>query len=194
MKKTKYVITFSMILILFLFDFCFSQAVLRLTDEDKIEMGVESIRRGIQKQDAYMILDVCAEQVQIKGNTIQANELKQELELIFAKSSERTTTVGPPSRSGFTDLWDFDIIDLSLVIKSDSARANCKLVFWAAEPLQRIPGRLTGRKIDEEFTFGRTGETWRLVGAVNLLDFLRTYGEIEKMEGGPNKKLKSNLK
>ena len=194
MKKTKYVITFSMILILFLFDFCFSQAVLRLTDEDKIEMGVESIRRGIQKQDAYMILDVCAEQVQIKGNTIQANELKQELELIFAKSSERTTTVGPPSGSGFTGLWDFDIIDLSLSIKSDSARANCKLVLWAAEPLQRIPRRLTGRKIDEEFTFKKTGETWRLVGAVNFLDFLRTYGEIEKIEGGLNKKLKSKLK
>lgn len=194
MKKMKYTISFSMILILFLFDFCFSQTVLRLTDEDKIEIGIESIRRGIQKQDIYMILDVCADQVEIKGSTIQADELKQELNLIFAKSSERTTTVGPPSGSGFTRLWDFDIIDLSVTITAERARANCKLVFWAAEPLRRVPGRLTGTKIDEEFTFKKTGETWRLVGAVNFLDFLRTYGEMEKIDRKPNKNLNSNKK
>lgn len=194
MKKIKYIISFSMILIMFFFDFCFPQAVLRLTDEDKIKIGVESIRRGIQKQYIYMILDVCEDQVEIKGNTIQVNQLKDELNLVFANSSDRITTIDPPSDSGFTELWDFDIIDLSLSIKSDSARANCKLVFWAAEPLQATPRRLTGRKIGEEFTFGKTGETWRLVGAVNFLDFLQTYGEIEKIEGGSNKKLKSNLK
>ena len=141
-----------------------------------------------------MILDVCEDQVEIKGNTIQTDELKEELNLIFANSSERTTTVGPPSGSGFTGLWDFDIINLSVTITADRARANCKLVFWAAEPLQATPRRLTGRKADEEFTFRKTGETWRLVGAVNFLDFLQTYGEIEKIGDGSNKKLKSNLK
>lgn len=183
-----------MILILFLFDFCFSQAVLRLTDEDKIEIGIESIRRGIQKQDIYMILDVCEDQVKIKGNTIQTDELKEELNLIFANSRNRTTTIGPPSHSGFTDLWDFDIIDLSVTITADRARADCKLVFWAAEPLQATPRRLTGRKIDEEFTFKKTGETWRLVGAVNFLNFLRTYGEMEEIDPKPNKNLNSNKK
>jgi len=194
MKKIKYIITFSTILILFSFDFCFPQAVLRLTDEDKIEMAVESIRTGIQRQDMHMILDVCADQVEINGNTIQLNQLKEELNLVFANSSNRITTIDPPSDSGFTDLWDFDIIDASVSIMTDSTQVNCKLVLWAAQPLRPIPGRLTGRKIDEEFTLRKTGETWRLVGAVNLLDFLKTYGEMEKINDGLNKKVKSNLK
>ena len=152
-----------LIFLLFVFVFFFSnssfaQHFVKMTDQQRVELTIDMIRKGIQQQDTTKINMVVAPKVSVKGEGIETQAtLSRKLQTIFNSSYKRTNQLKKPyfpradnplHLSGF---WDFDILDPKIKIDGDSAVVECELVLWGA-PSDK-GSEPTGKRIKERFVF-----------------------------------------
>jgi len=189
-----------LLFLIFIFQTIFAQYFIRMTDQQKIQLTLDMIRKGVQHQDTSKIAMVSAPSLNVKQNSFQVSGvLNKSFQDIFNSSSKRKLPLRKPKFKqinplNFSNFWDFDILNLKIKVMKDSAIVDCELVLWGAES---EPGsKDTGRKTKEIFyfksparkqsslsvqeeggTFNNRGKnptrTWLLVGFENLLDFLR---------------------
>ncbi len=110
-----------------------AQHFLRLSDEQKIELALDLIRKGIQQEDTTKIAMVLAPEVHIsKKGVWQKNTLTSRLQTIFDNSARRKIQIErlPFAREDnplrFSHFWDFDILNPRITIKGDSAFVECE--------------------------------------------------------------------
>lgn len=163
-----------------------------LSEEDCIELSLDMIRKGVQQEHVDRVMRVMGENVTINGvETKSDNEIAQDLNQVFANSSQRSAVEMPSSaaRGGSpafdSNLRDFDILSPSITIRGDSAFVDCELVLWYAvtDSLARTGSRTTEQLVFWSPAHGQWDKTtsrdplrWRLVGCTNLFDFLSDYG------------------
>jgi len=141
-----------------LFNSSLAQYVVRLNDQQWIELALDMIRKGIQQQDTTKVFMVFAPQVSVKGkNSEVRGNLTTKLQAVFDNSSKRKLLLKKPSFPRednplhFSDLWDFDILDPEIKIEGDSAIVDCELVLWGTPPLKG--SKQAGRRTKERFIF-----------------------------------------
>jgi len=205
-KRYKFTFFGLPIVLCLIFQLSEAQHFVRLTDEDRIQLSLDLIRKGIQQQDVDKALLAFGDEVTVKGKgTLSLEDIRQQLQTIFDNSGVREifipkpTFPRPDSRLATSNFWDFDILKPQITIIEDSAFVDCQLVLWGGEPSKQ--GGKPGRKSNERFIFfsppavpeqppsedyilyegssGRGSRSWRPVGFENLLDFLGSYGKIE---------------
>jgi len=160
----------------------FSQSFIQLSDKDKIELAIDHIRKGIQQQKAYKILEVAQESVKVKERLLNKDELKSSLENLFSTSNKRIFYQQKPPNSILKNFWDFDISDIHLNISGDNCIVNCNLYLWAAKPDKKDTSQIVGRRISERMVFKKMEKVWVLTEVNNLLEFLEKIGEIQVPE------------
>jgi hypothetical protein len=65
--------TFLLYLALLVFsNSCFAQHFVMMTDEERIELALDMIRKGVQQQDTTKILTVLASEISVKGKVSQS--------------------------------------------------------------------------------------------------------------------------
>jgi hypothetical protein len=149
-----------------LFNYSFAQHFIKMTDEQKIQLALDMVRKGIQQQDTTKVFMVFGPQAWVKGKSTEVKgNLTKTLQGIFDNSSKRKTQIEKPSfpRADnplhFSNFWDFDILDPEIKIvgdsaegwKGDSAIVDCELVLWGAAA-QKGSEQL-GRRIKERLIF-----------------------------------------
>lgn len=198
-KNRQRVFLFLILIIYFSPQLTSAQHFVRMSDQQRIELALDMVRKGIQQQDTLKISMVSATSLFVKQKNLQVNGvLTKELQNVFNNSSKRKLSLRKPSFKQINPLsssnfWDFDIVNLKIKIVGDSAIVACELVLWGAEPEPGSKG--PGRRITERFYFKSppptrsvsppTGEggtfhnkgknpsrSWQLTGFENLLDFL----------------------
>ncbi len=201
MQNKSSILLFAIIIVLNLVQTSYCQNFINMTDEDKINLALDMIRKGVQQQDTLKISMISAPTISIKGKFLQTNGiLTKAFQDIFTASAQRKIHFQRPDFEELSSLtasyfWDFDIIDPKIKIVEDSAVVDCELVLWGAVPA--AGSKEIGRKVQETFIFKSppkvsaplptTGEfmpfekksanrnrTWQLVGFENLLDFLNS--------------------
>ena len=169
-----------------------AQYLLNVPDKGSVELSLDLIRKGIQREDTSRILEVLGPDVTIEGTEARSRDLvAQDIERVFASSSKRQRVTGKKALSSAgtnlndSNLWDFDILSPRITIQGDSAFVECELVLWEAEASDQAE---YGSKIDETLVFWCHTEEqsqrapagnprrWKLVGCRNLLSFLTSYG------------------
>ncbi|MCJ7507658.1 MAG: hypothetical protein MUO85_02860 [candidate division Zixibacteria bacterium] len=171
-----------------------------MTDEDKINLALDMIRKGVQQQDTLKISMVSAPLFSVKQESFEfSGVLTKKFQDVFNVSSQREISLQKPDFDQLNPLatsnfWDFDIIDPKIKIVGDSAIVDCELVLWGAVPV--AGSKEVGRKSREMFVFKsppkistpppteeyrsfenkstKQNRTWQLVGFENLLDFLNS--------------------
>jgi hypothetical protein len=176
------------------------QDFLLMTDQQRIELALDKLRKGVQQEDTTRILMVLAANPSMKGAQSQSRQsLAVSFQTVFSQSSKRAALLPKPTLTGQnnrlqdSDFWDFDILRPVISISGDSAFVDCELVLWGASS--------AGVKTKERFLFvvpksareaplpdgyrqwpaSPTGgksvvynRPWRLAGFQNLLDFLQS--------------------
>ena len=207
---------FILISVCIFFNFSFAQHFIRMTDEQRIQLALDMVRKGIQQQDTTKVFMVVAPEVSIKGKPLEPKaNLCRKLQTIFANSHKRSNQLEKPSfpRADnplhLSNFWDFDILDPKIKIEGDSAIVDCELVLWGAPP-DKANDR-TGKRTRERLIFKIPPEvqlpplsgdyhkwpasgkkqpsrtrSWQLVGFENFLDFLN--GEIQNASAKELKK------
>jgi hypothetical protein len=150
----------------FLFNYSFAQHFIKMTDEQRIQLALDMIRKGIQQQDTTKVFMVFGPQVWVKGKSTEVKEnLTKTLQGIFDNSSKRKTQIEKPpfpradNPLHFSNFWDFDILDPEIKIvedpagggKGDSAIVDCELVLWGAQALKGSDQ--AGTRVRERFIF-----------------------------------------
>ena len=135
-----------------------AQHFVRMTDEQRIELALDMIRKGIQQQDTAKVLMVLAPEVSIKGAVMKSRaDFSRELQTIFGSSHNREIALQKPAfpRADnplhLSNFWDFDILDPKITIDGDSAVVQCQLVLWGSAPDDR--SRQRARRTDEKLVF-----------------------------------------
>ena len=159
-------IVFCSVFGLLLFSFSFAQHLVRLNDQQWVELALDMIRKGIQQEDTTKVFMVFAPQVLVKGkNTEVKGSLTTKLQAVFDNSSKRKLLLKKPSFSRednplhFSNFWDFDILDPQIKVEGDSAIVDCELVLWGAltvkESKQAVgdPAGGGSRRTKERFIF-----------------------------------------
>lgn len=138
--------------------FSSAQHFVKMSDEQRIELALDMVRKGVQQEDTTKVFMVFAPQVLVKGkNTEQKGDLTERLQAVFDNSSERQLLLERPSFSRednplrFSNFWDFDILDPRITIKGDSAIVDCELVLWGAPSDGTSQG--SGGRVSERFVF-----------------------------------------
>ncbi len=156
-KFRKYIVLI-LIFVCILFNFSFAQHFIRLTDEQRIELALDMVRKGIQQQDTTKVFMVFAPQVSVKGrSTLVKGNLTKNVQAIFDNSFKRKIQLEKPSFSRednplhLSNFWDFDILDPHIKIEGDSAVVECELVLWGASPAKG--SERTGRRTKERLVF-----------------------------------------
>ncbi|MDH4222402.1 MAG: hypothetical protein OEV55_02565 [candidate division Zixibacteria bacterium] len=214
-KKRISVFLFSFLLIFLCSKLIIAQHFVMMSDQQRIELALDMVRKGIQQQDTLKISMVSAPSLFVKQKRFQVNGvLTKELQNVFNNSSKRKLSLQKPSFKQINPLsssnfWDFDIVNLKIKIAGDSAVVDCELVLWGAEPEPESKG--PGRRITERFyfkspprtqsvsppageggTFNNIGKnqnrSWQLVGFDNLLDFLKVEVKAIDLSGSKIKK------
>jgi hypothetical protein len=205
-KFQKYVVLIALFVCIF-FNLSFAQHFIQMTDEQRMELALDMIRKGIQQQDTTKVFMVFAPQISIKGKSTEVKgNLTMTLQGIFDNSSKRKIQIEKPAFPRqdnplhSSNFWDFDILDPKIKIVEDSAIVDCELVLWGSAPANGSEQR--GKRTKERFIFKvppevqqpvppgeyrewpASGEkqvtrikSWQLVGFENLFDFLENYGE-----------------
>jgi len=147
--------------ILITVQFSSAQHFVKMSDQQRIELALDMIRKGVQQEDTTKVFMVFAPQVLVKGkNTEQKRDLTKRLQAVFDNSSERKSAVGGLERPffprednplRFSNFWDFDILDPGITIKGDSAFVDCELVLWGAPRNKASPS--AGARTSERFVF-----------------------------------------
>jgi hypothetical protein len=150
----------------FLFNYSFAQHFIKMTDEQRIQLALDMIRKGIQQQDTTKVFMVFGPQVWVKGKSTEVKgNLTKTLQGIFDNSSKRKTQIEKPpfpradNPLHFSNFWDFDILDPEIKIvgdpagggKGDSAIVDCELVLWGAQALKGSDQ--AGTRVRERFIF-----------------------------------------
>ncbi len=217
-RNSQKVFLFLILIICSGFQLTSAQYFVRMSDQQRIELALDMVRKGIQQQDTLKISMVSTPSLFVKQKSFQVNGvLTKELQSIFNNSSKRKLSLQKPSFKQINPLsssnfWDFDIVNLKIKIAGDSAIVDCELVLWGAEsePGSKGPGRRVTEKFyfkspprtqsvpppaGEGGTFNNTGKnpnrSWQLTGFDNLLDFLK--GEV-KITGSSGSKIKKEGK
>jgi hypothetical protein len=135
-----------------------AQHFVKMTAEQRIELALDMIRKGIQQQDTTKILMVLAPEISTKGAVMKSRaDFSRELQTIFGSSHNRQIALQKPAfpRTDnplhLSNFWDFDILDPKITIEGDSAVVECELVLWGA-----LPGkgsRERGSRVKERFVF-----------------------------------------
>ncbi|HWR82812.1 MAG TPA: hypothetical protein VN285_05890 [Candidatus Deferrimicrobium sp.] len=135
-----------------------AQHLVRLTDEQWIEMSVDLIRKGVQEEDTTKVFMAAGSELTVKGGGIQTKTaLAGRLQAVFDQSSERTILLQRPLSSredhpvNYSNFWDFDILDSRISISGDSAYVDCELVLWGAPSNEKGMG--PGVRTSEQFVF-----------------------------------------
>ncbi len=136
--RTRVVVVAFVFTILSSIQFSSAQHFVKMSDEQRIELALDMVRKGVQQEDTTKVFMVFAPQVLVKGKKIEQKEaLTKRLQAVFDNSSERKSAVGGPERPlfprednplRFSNFWDFDILDPGITIKGDSAIVDCELV------------------------------------------------------------------
>lgn len=176
-----------------------AQHVLRLSDEDCVQLSLDMIRKGIQQQDTARVMKVTGEEVLVDSTAIRSHDwVAQNLDKVFANSSKRAKV--PPGRAiaraatkdRRSNLWDFDILQPQIRVVGDSAIVECQLVLWEADTGDASE---TGARAAERLVFWSPfeGQTemvasndplrWRLVECDRLFEFLGAYGVLSASPG-----------
>ncbi len=135
-----------------------AQAFVAMNDEQYIELALDMIRKGVQRQDTTRTLMYFADEVASADARMESRgQLTARLQNVFGAATSRTFTLqrpvsgrgeNPLNSSGF---WDFDIIEPIITINGDTALVDCELVLWAAPAAAGQSGR--GRRVKERFLF-----------------------------------------
>lgn len=179
-----------------------SQQLIDLTDQEKISLAIDYLRKGIQQEDTIKILKACGQEIIDSENKIlSAAELTATFGKLFNSSSERKSKEKKPSfgkassRLANSAFWDFDILDPEIKISGDTATVECKLVLWGARgndgkagkqvqdklvfvlsiPEIRHPAKSEEYMINPKLKDGgkQLGfRTWRLVKPGSIIEFL----------------------
>jgi len=146
------------VFVLFFSNSSYAQSFVKMTDQQRVELTIDMIRKGIQQQDTTKINMIVAPEVSVKGKGMETQAtLSREFQTIFNSSYKRTNQLKKPNfpradnplhLSGF---WDFDILDPKIEINGDSAVVECELVLWGAIPDKG--SEQTGRRTKERFVF-----------------------------------------
>lgn len=187
-----------------------SQQFLDLTDEQKISLAIDYIRKGFQQEDVRKILTICGPEISVGGKqALSKKELDGRFQTVFDKSSERKIQLKKPAFDRADNplenshLWDFDILKPTITITGDTATVDCELVLWGDPTDNGKPGR----RMREQFVFAvsvtpdravpegdefiqnssnkddrdKTGfRNWQLVSFGCLLDFTGNHAQVEK--------------
>jgi len=132
-----------------------------MSEEQRIELALDMVRKGVQQEDTTKVFMVFATQVVVKGKNIeQKANLTKRLQAIFDNSTERKLAAGGPEKPffprednplRFSNFWDFDILNPGITIKGDSAFVDCELVLWGAPRNKASPN--AGSRAKERFVF-----------------------------------------
>ena len=189
MKKIKLLICLGIILIS---TQGLNAQILKISEKDCVELSMDMIIKGIQKENVNTVLEVIGDNVNVQsGKALSKDNIVQKLGQIFANSSKRVKAQGkkalPKPKMGFAEsnLWDFDILHPNITIREDTAIVECELVLWGA--VSQDDSKV-GSKVKERLVFwipykNQKNKTesnnplrWKLVECNNLLDFLKDYG------------------
>jgi hypothetical protein len=164
--EIKRCMVFILIFVCILFNLSFAQHFIQMTDEQRIELTLDMIRKGIQQQDTTKVFMVFASEVSVKGkSTGVKGNLTKNVQAIFDNSSKRKIQIEKPSFPRddnplhSSNFWDFDILDPQIKIvgdpagggKGDSAIVDCELVLWGEAPANGSQQR--GKRTKERFVF-----------------------------------------
>lgn len=135
-----------------------AQHFANMTDEIKIELALDWIRKGVQQEDTTKVFMPFAQQIDVKGKGLEQKEnLIPRLQNIFDNSSSRKLALNKPvfSRSDnplmHSNFWDFDILEPHITITGDTAYVDCELVLWGS--LEEGNNELGSSRVSERFVF-----------------------------------------
>jgi len=185
-------------------DFLPAQHFLLMTDEERIELNLDKLRKGIQQQDASKLNKAFGSEVTMEGEKARLKDkIIERFESLFEKSGERKVVLKRPSfpeknnplRN--SNLWDFDIVQPTIEIVGDSAFVECELVLWGTmvkghvgvrqkerlayaipQSYQKVPLPEGYQEWPQTTTEGNTtphNRQWHLVGFEHLIDFLESH-------------------
>jgi len=141
--------------------FSSAQHFVKMSDEQRIELALDMIRKGVQAEDTAKVFMAFAPEISVKGkDTEQKTDLTKRLQAVFDNSADRKLAAGGPEKPffprednplRFSNFWDFDILNPGITIKGDSAFVDCELVLWGAPRNKASPH--TGARAKERFVF-----------------------------------------
>ena len=154
----------------------------RLSDKQKIYLLIDLLRKGVKQQKAEKIAEVIAPDFGSGGKSLGKEELKGELKDLFINSEKRRESARfkelKPVGMEVSSTWDFEIRDVRIYLRGNTATVDCDLIFWAAPPDPEDKDYSLGRRVKETFLFSKKGYVWSLSSADRFLNFLKNYGEI----------------
>lgn len=154
----------------------------RLSDKQKLYLLIDLLRKGVKQQKAEKIAEVIAPDFGSGGKSLGKEELKGELKYLFINSEKRRESARlkelKPVGMEVSSTWDFEIRDVRIYLRGNTATVDCDLIFWAAPPDPEDKDYSLGRRVKETFLFSKKGYVWSLSSADKFLNFLESYGEI----------------
>jgi hypothetical protein len=153
-----------------------------LTDKQKIYLLIDQLRQGVKQQKVEKIAEVMAPDFSSAGKSLDREELRVELQDLFANSHQRREIARfkelRPVGIEVSSTWDFEIKDVEISINGNEATVSCNLVFWAATPDPEDKEYPLGRGVRETISLSKENKVWKISRTEQLLSFLEKYGEI----------------
>lgn len=139
-----------------------AQSAFVLNSKQALSLAIMDLQTQIQHSrpgDVRVHLDTL---VVVEGCVYNPIGFQNAIASIIETATDRATTLNNPSPADFGPLWDFEIIDQKITMRSDSAVVDCRFQLLASG-LREGFGQLV---------FVRQGHGWRLDQCDGLLPFL----------------------